>query len=127
MGALHELWERHRGDVDFAVVYIYEAHPEDGWVVSMNRDQGIALEQPGTDAERAAVAESCAIGLEIRMPVVIDPIDNRVARAYGALPDRLYLIGRGGHVAFQGEPGPFGFRPEELGAAIERELARLPE
>ena len=123
MGALHELWERFRDRVDFYVVYIYEAHPEDGWVVTMNRSEDIALDQPDSDEERHAVAASCALRLEIRMPVVIDPIDNRVASAYGALPDRLYLIGRGGAVAFQGAPGPFGFQPATLEAAIEAELA----
>jgi hypothetical protein len=69
------------------------------------------------------VAETCAIQLKIRMPVVVDEVDDEIARAYGALPDRLYLIGRGGRVAFQGEPGPFGFKPEDLEAAIETELA----
>jgi hypothetical protein len=122
---LQELARRHEGRVDFAVVYIFEAHPEDGWVVTMNRDQDIALDQPTNDAEREAVATTCAIRLEIALPVVIDPIDNRVASAYGALPDRLYLIGRGGRVAFQGDEGPWGFRVEDLDAAIDKELGRL--
>jgi hypothetical protein len=119
------MWERYRDRVDFYVVYIYEAHPEDGWVVSMNRAQEIALDQPESDEERHEVAATCALRLEIRMPVVIDPIDNRVASAYGALPDRLYLVGRGGAIAFQGGPGPFHFDPAELETAIEAELVRL--
>jgi hypothetical protein len=59
------------------------------------------------------------------MPVVVDEIDDAVASAYGALPDRLYLIGRGGRVAFQGDPGPFGFQPAALESAIESELERI--
>ena len=70
------------------------------------------------------VAATCAIQLKIRMPVVVDSVDDAIASAYGALPDRLYLIGRGGNVAYQGEPGPFGFQPPELEAAIQRELER---
>ena len=124
MGSLHELWRRTRDRVDFAVVYIREAHPEDGWVVTPNRDAGIAVGDPTSTKERADVAETCALNLAIEMPVVVDEIDDAVARAYGALPDRLYLIGRGGRVAFQGEPGPFGFRPADLERAIERELAQ---
>ena len=54
------------------------------------------------------------------MPVVIDDMSNTVADAYGALPDRLYLINRGGVVGFQGEMGPVGFDPAALRAAIER-------
>jgi hypothetical protein len=58
------------------------------------------------------------------MPVLIDGIENEAARRYGGWPDRLYLIGRDRRIAFQGGEGPFGFKPEELKAAIETELAR---
>ncbi len=115
--------ECYRDRVEFVVVYIREAHPEEGWVVTPNRDADIRVNDPTSDEERHEVAASCALRLEIRMPVVVDPIDDRIARAYGALPDRLYLIGRGGRVAFQGERGPFGFKPAELESAIREELA----
>ena len=91
------------------MAYFREAHPEEGWVVTMNRSEGIELNDPTTTDERTDVAESCALRLEIKMPLVVDEIDDAVASAYGALPDRLYLIGRGGHIAFQGDPGPFGW------------------
>jgi hypothetical protein len=120
------MWERYRDRVDFVVVYIREAHPEDGWVIAHNRSEEIRIQDPTTTAERVQVAESCALRLQIQMPVVVDEVDDAIARAYGALPDRLYLIGRGGEVAFQGDPGPFGFRPEDLERAIEEELARSP-
>jgi hypothetical protein len=122
LGSLHDLWERFGDRVSFAVVYIREAHPEDGWVVSMNRTEGIEFDDPTTDAEREDAASACALRLKIRMPVVIDPIDDQIASAYGGLPDRLYLIGKGGKVAYQGERGPFGFKPDELEAAIQAEL-----
>jgi type I thyroxine 5'-deiodinase len=57
------------------------------------------------------------------IPVLIDGIDNDVARQYGGWPDRLYLIGKDGRVAFQGGDGPFGFKSEHLEEAIEAELA----
>jgi hypothetical protein len=116
---------KYAGRVDFLVVYIREAHPEDGWVVTMTRNEDIKLDDPTTTDERADVAESCALRLEIKMPVVVDEIDDAVASAYGALPDRLYLIGRGGHVAFRGDQGPFGFQPAALETAIESELDRI--
>jgi len=101
------------------VVYIREAHPEEGWVVTPNRDEDILINDPTSDDERHAVATECALRLKIRMPVVVDPINDEIARAYGALPDRLYLVGRGGQIAYQGGPGPFGFKPPELEAAIQ--------
>lgn len=117
------MWERYRDRVAFYVVYIREAHPEDGWVLNVNRDLDIRVDDPSSDGERHEVAAACALHMKIRMPVVIDPIDDRVARAYGALPDRLYLIGKGGRIAYQSDPGPWGFRPPELESAIELGLA----
>lgn len=125
MGPLHELFERYGERVAFVVVYIREAHPEDGWVVKPNREAGIRVDDPVSDVDRHKVAAECALRLRIRMPVVIDAIDDRITSAYGALPDRLYLVGKGGRIAFQGERGPWGFLPDELEAAIRAELERI--
>jgi hypothetical protein len=65
----------------------------------------------------------CATNLRMRMPTVVDRVDNAVASVYGGWPDRLYLIRRDGRIAFQGGEGPFGFKPEELERALEREFA----
>jgi hypothetical protein len=56
------------------------------------------------------------------MPMAVDGVDNAVASAYGGWPDRLYLVGSDGRIAYQGGEGPFGFKPDELERAIEREL-----
>ena len=116
------MYERFWDEVAFVVVYIREAHPEDGWVVIDNREDNIRVFDPTTDAERRRTVESCAARLPVRIPVVIDGIEDGVAAAYGAWPDRLYLVGRDGRIAFQGGTGPFGFLPQGLEAAIEEEL-----
>lgn len=41
--------------------------------------------------------------------------------AYGAWPDRLYLVGRDGRIAYKGGRGPSGFRPEALEEALAAE------
>ena len=107
----------------FLVVYIREAHPEDGWIVSENRRSGLAVHEPKTDEERRAVASTCAINLRLQIPMVVDAVDNAVASVYGGWPDRLYLIGRDGRIAYQGADGPFGFKPRDLERAIECALA----
>jgi Iodothyronine deiodinase len=109
--------------VHFLCVYIREAHPEDGWILPENRRSKLTVYEPRTGEERLAVASECAAGLRLRMPMVVDGIDNAVASAYGGWPDRLYLIGQGGRIAYQGGEGPFGFKPAELERAIESELA----
>lgn len=114
---------RYGSRVSFLVVYIREAHPEEGWILPENRRSGIAVHEPATEDERRAVASTCAANLKLSMPTVIDGVDNAVASAYGGWPDRLYLIGAGERIAYQGGEGPFGFKPDELERAIEHELA----
>ena len=123
MGELEELRDQHGGDVAFFIVYIREAHPEDGWVLEDNREDEIALVDPVSLEERAAVAEACAVRLRTRIPILLDDVDDAVSSAYGGWPDRLYLIGRDGRIAFQGGEGPFGFKPAELAHAIETALS----
>ena len=89
--------------MDFLVVYIKEAYPEDGWVVSMNRDENLVIEDPVTKEDRVDAAESCAINLAVKIPVLVDEMDemdDRIASAYGVLPDRLYLINQDGQIEF---------------------------
>ncbi len=122
MGELEELYDSHGAEVAFFIVYIREAHPEDGWVLEENREDAIALADPTSLTERAEAAEACVVRLRTRIPVLLDDVDDEVALAYGGWPDRLYLIGCDGTVAFQGEAGPDGFKPEELAQAIQVEL-----
>ena len=123
MGELEDLHERHGDAVAFFIVYIREAHPEDGWVLADNRREEIELIDPVSLDERAAAADACALRLSTRIPILLDDVDDAVASAYGGWPDRLYLIGRDGRIAFQGGRGPDGFQPAELAHAIETALA----
>ncbi len=75
--------------------------------------------QPKTADEREQVAESCMLHLDLSIPALVDDMENTTDRAYAALPDRLYLIGKDGRIAYKGDRGPFGFRPDDFEAAIE--------
>jgi Iodothyronine deiodinase len=92
-------------------------------VLPENRRSGVAVHEPTTGDERLAVATSCATGLRMRMPMVVDGLDNAVASVYGGWPDRLYLVERDWTIVYQGGDGPFGFKPAELDRAIETLLA----
>ena len=61
--------------------------------------------------------------LEISIPTLIDGIDNKVGSAYSGFPDRMYLIGVDGKIAYKGARGPFGFKPSEL----ENSIKKLPK
>jgi hypothetical protein len=83
-----------------------------------NVREGVVFRTPQSNDERFQVAESCVRTLGIHFPALIDGIENTVERQYTGWPDRLYLIDRNGRVVFKSAPGPFGFHPEGLQAAL---------
>ncbi len=101
------------------MVYIREAHAIDGRSPSYS----VLVEDPITDAERAGVAKVCMTKLALDpMPALVDDLEDTANTAYSGWPDRLYLIGKDGKVAYHGGRGPFGFKPDELEDAILAEL-----
>jgi type I thyroxine 5'-deiodinase len=104
----------------FYAVYIQEAHPTDIWQMQSNIKDNVLFANPKNDEERASVAGACVRKLGIKFPAVIDGIDNTTEVAYTGWPDRMYLIDRDGKVVYKSRPGPFGFKPAELEAAIKK-------
>jgi len=51
---------------------------------------------------------------------VLDEFGNSTEQAYTGWPDRLYLINQNGQVVFKTKPGPFGFDPDLLAAALKK-------
>ncbi len=93
----------------------------------MPRPGAPLVEEPLSFEERLAVAQTCAAGLDLQpIPLLVDDMENRAERAYEAYPDRLVLVDREGRVAYRSGPGPFGFKPEELVAAIHAERGSSP-
>jgi len=120
------MWGRWGDRVAFLVVYLREAHALDSPVPLGGADEMPIVEDPLVLEERQALARVCMTRLALEpIPAVVDEIDDRVGRAYEAHPDRLYLVGRDGRIAYRGGPGPFGFVPDELEAAIQAELRRI--
>ena len=103
----------------FYAVYIQEAHPSDIWQMSSNIRDGVVFRDPRTDEERTNAAESCVRKLGIQFPALIDGVDNTVERLYTGWPDRLFLIDRDGRLVYKSTPGPFGFEPDQLEAALK--------
>jgi len=120
------LYDTYRDRVAFYAIYIEEAHPSDLWQMSSNIRDGVIFRNPRQESERTAVAESCVRTLGIRFPAIIDGMSNTVERLYTGWPDRLFLIGRDGRVAFKTTPGPFGFEPKQLEAALRKMMSQTP-
>jgi len=80
------------------------------------------VSQTSNAAERLKNLEQCALLLQLTMPSVIDNDDNAVNQAYGAWPDRLYVIDTDGSVAFKTAPGPAGFKTPDLAAWLRNNV-----
>ena len=100
------------------MVYILEAHASDVWQMESNIKDKVVFASPKNEDERGLVAGSCVRKLGIKFPAVLDEFGNSTERAYTGWPDRLYLIDRGGRVVYKSRPGPYGFKPDELRAAL---------
>ena len=116
---MERLYSRFKDRIEFFVVYVQEAHPTDGWQVESNIKDDVFYRQHQSLDEREEAAQSCTIGLHISIPILVEEMDNAIDEAYGAAPERLYLIGKDGRVAYHGGAGPPFFDLDELDEAIQ--------
>jgi len=136
--SLRDLCAQYNDRVQFLVIYIREAHPEDGWSLGklsrfgqfLGKLGGLAehvkqgIYDPQTIEERRKVARRCEAALQYGIRTYVDEMDDAVMTAYAAMPDRLYLVGLDGRVVYAGGLGPFGFKPGELREAIDVYLSQ---
>ena len=87
-----------------------------------NVRDGISFAQPATDADRCSAASAFLEAADLPFPVVVDRVDDAVGRAFGAWPDRIYVLDEDGVVVYRGGVGPFGFRPDEVRAFLAARL-----
>lgn len=93
------------------MIYIKEAHASDGWVSRSNEREGIQVPNHRTYDDRVKACTLTQSKLEIKMPALIDGMDDAVNRAYSGWPDRVYLLDKEGRIVIKGERGPRGFTP----------------
>lgn len=107
---------KYRDTASFLTVYIKEAHPLDEWQMTSNEKEDVCYRQPKTLADRLVIANDFVKRFAYTLPFGVDDIDNQVEKIYAGWPERFYIIGTDGRIAYKGEPGPFGFHPEEVDA-----------
>lgn len=120
---MNNLHDKYKGRVEFLLVYVREAHAIDGWQVKENERDGVLLPAAKSFEQKQEHATACSRKLDIKFAAAVDGMDNQTESNYTAWPDRLYLVARDGRVAWKSGPGPGGFKPGELDAAIRKELS----
>ena len=110
------MYQTYKSEAEFFLIYIREAHPDS--VLSTKVEGGLELlkkiGQTDSLEDRKENAKMCTATLKLSMPTLLDKEDNHVNHIYGAWPDRMYVIGIDGKIAYQGGPGPKGFKPGEV-------------
>ncbi len=84
----------------------------------------VVFASPKNEEERMFVAGACVRKLGIKIPALLDEFGNSTERNYTGWPDRMYLIEKGGRVAYKSKPGPFGFDTDELRAEVIKVLPK---
>ncbi len=116
--------KKYAGLAQFLIIYIKEAHPADDWPMRVNKRLKF-IKDPTNQFERFQVATTCVSDLKISIPCLIDDMTNGTAAAYKGHPDRLYVVGKDGKIAFHGAPGAKGFKPASMEVALRLELVKI--
>lgn len=120
VGQLKSLHKKYGNEVQFLFIYCREAHAIDG----ARPGSRVLVEEPISTQERRDIAKKFVDDQQFGFPALLDAIDDKTGTDYAAHPDRLYLVGKDGKLAWVGDQGPRGFRPSELETAILAETQR---
>lgn len=87
-----------------------------------NVENGIVFAQPTTFGERRDIAKQCSGELSLTMTCLVDDMENTVDEAYAAWPERLFVVDQDGRIAYAGDQGPWGFKPDDVRAWLEENV-----
>lgn len=105
--------------VDFLVVYIQEAHPLDDWSFDFEKNKRYHHK---TLEDRLEAGEFLT-EIVTNVPVVVDNMEDGSCTAYGARPERLFIVDNG-KIAYEGGIGPFHYDLKDLETSLKRLLAK---
>ena len=114
MDRLDEIAQEQEDKIELVFIYIKEAHPADEWQMDSNLEDGVVFDQPTNNEERMLRARAFVSEMDLEAPTLVDDIRNTANACYAAWPERLYVIGTDGRIAYKGGMGPFKFDTDEL-------------
>ncbi|HEY3118194.1 MAG TPA: deiodinase-like protein [Chloroflexota bacterium] len=95
---LNRLWEYFQWrPVQFLFIYVREPHPGQRYPHHASMEQKLAAAKKLQELQ------------QIRFPVLVDELDGRVHRAYGARPNPIFVVNRNGRLVYRSghaEPAP---------------------
>ena len=87
---LNELYKRYRDQgFEFFTVYVREPHPGENYGPHKTWEQ------------KLQAAKDCRQQDEIQNPLIVDDLDGTMHRAYGSMPNMIYIVDKNGKVAYK--------------------------
>ncbi len=86
--------------------------------MSDNETEGVLVGQHQDFKERCDAARAMEKTLALGIPQLVDGMDDAASEAFSAWPERIYIVGKDGRIAYRGGPGPFQFNTDEARAAL---------
>jgi len=87
---IHRLQNKYGESISFLAIYIVEAHAIDEWPVG----DPLKVTQPKTIAERCGVARAFMSEYKLKLPMVVDQLDNNFSNKFAGWPVRFYVVQR---------------------------------
>jgi len=120
--SLEKTYQVYKDRADFYLIYIKEAHASEG----ARPSREVKIAQHKNYAERLDAAAGCVADLKLSMPLLIDDMKNTVGDAFHGHPDRLFILSPDGTITYRGERGPWGFKVDEMRAALKKLVGAAP-
>ena len=120
------MYVSYRDKIQFLLVYITEAHPEQ---LAEKSVMGITGD-PNNMGERAILATQCVSELKLSLPTLLDTMGGIANDAYNVGSVRICILEIDGNIAYIGKRGPRGFKPKEAREVLKKIIAgdgRLPD
>jgi len=110
---LQGIMDQFKQYVDCYIVYLKEIHPADEWYIGGD-EVSTCFKQPTSMQQRVKIVEALQeYAPFVKVPFLVDLMDNNFNVGFDAVPERLYVI-ENNKFSYIGGPGPFHFIPEEL-------------
>ncbi|RDD47781.1 Type I iodothyronine deiodinase [Trichoplax sp. H2] len=71
---------------------------------------------------RIQIAKEFVDRFDYKLPFFVDTMEGDTMKAYGAQPERLYVV-KDGKIAYEGGPGPFCYSIDDLEQFLEKLIA----
>lgn len=103
VSGMEQLKNQTGGVAMFLLVYTKESHPAGGWELDRNKDEKISIAQHKSMTDRKNAALKARSALKISIPILLDDMDDSVAKALNCKENSLLIIGKDGTVVARQE------------------------